>query len=267
MEIINDVSEIEKIKDNKIFGNPELNNSTIQFKGTNNILYCENNVKLTESIISFEGDNSLIYLSENIYPITLFVQNNSTVFIGKNNKIISKIIINIQENQNFIMGDDGIIGSGVNIRTSDGFGIYDCNTKNRINITESIFIGDHVWLDYASYISGGVKIGSGAIIGNHSYVPPQSKIPSNTYCLGNPAKITKNKVFFTKEYLGNNNPSETMLANSYKSNIFEYEFINNETLFINKINEILKQLNIEDRLKFIIKLLVKNKLKNRFFIK
>ena len=266
MEIIKDVSELEKIKDNTIIGIPQLNNSTIQFKGRNNILFCENNVELSNSIISFEGNNSLIYLSTNNYPITLFVQNNSTVFIGKNNKIISKIIINIQENQNFIMGDDGLIGSGVNIRSSDGFAIYNCKTKKRINFTESIYIGDHVWLDYSSYISGGVQIGSGAIIGNHSYVPPYSKIPSNTYSLGNPAKVIKKDIFFTKEYVGNYNPSETKHTTYYKSNVFEFEYTDKETLSIDKIDEILKDLTIEDRLNFIIKLFVRNKRKNRFFI-
>ena len=39
------------------------------------------------------------------------------------------ININVQEHQNLIIGDEGIIGSGTNIRTSDAHIVYDINTK------------------------------------------------------------------------------------------------------------------------------------------
>lgn len=267
MEIIKEISEIKNLSDNKIIGKPQLNNSTIRFEGTNNILYCENDLELDNALISFDGNNSIIYLSKGKYPVNLFIKSDSTIFIGKNNKIISKLIINIQENQNFIMGDDGLIGSGVNIRSSDGFPIYDLKTKKRININNSIFIGDHVWLDYSSHISGGVKIGSGSIIGNHSYIPPHARIPSNTLVRGNPGRIIKYNVFFTKEYIGNYNLSENKNTVTYKSNVYEYSIINNETLNLNKINQILTRLSLNDKLEFIIKLFVNNKRRNRFTIK
>lgn len=164
------------------------------------------------------------------------------------------------------MGDECIIGSGVIIRPSDGFPIYNLENKQRINFTESVFIGDHVWLDYSSYISGGVQIGSGAIIGKKSFVPPYTTIPSNTQVLGNPCKIINKNVFFTNEYVGNYTPNETKTTATYKSNIYSYNYVANETLYLTKINEILNQLSINDRLEFIIKLFVKNKHKNRFAI-
>lgn len=266
MEIIRKEDEITNLKNNKLIGNPKLNNSTITFNGDNNILFCEDNLELINSNISFNGNNSIIYLSYGKYPILLFVKSNSTIFIGRNNKIISKVIINIQENQNFIMGDECILGSGVIIRPSDGFPIYDLENKQRINFTESIFIGDHVWLDYSSYISGGVKIGSGAIIGKKSFVPPYTTIPSNTQVLGNPCKIINKNVFFTNEYVGNYTHNETKTTSTYKSNVYCYNYVPNETLFLTKINQILNQLSIDDRLEFIIKLFVKNKHKNRFTI-
>ena len=265
METVKILEDIKNLKNNKIIGKPKINNSNIIFKGYNNILFCEDNLELNNSTISFEGNNSIIYLSFGKYPITLIVRHNSTVFIGKDNKIISKVIINVQENQNFIMGDDGIIGSGVNIRLSDIFPIYNSKTKNRINFTKSVFIGDHVWLDFLSYLSGGVQIGSGAIIGNHAYIPPYSKIPSNSYVLGNPGKIINKNIFFTKENTSNYTPSETNNSSTYKSDVFIYK-TNEETLDLNKINMILNQLSSEDTLEFISKLFVKNKRKNRFSI-
>ena len=136
-----------------------------------------------------------------------------------------------------------------------------------INLAQSVFIGDHVWIGHLSYISRGVKIGSGAIIENDSFVPHNAKIKSNTLVVGNPVRIEKENVFFTKEFLGHHRSEDSLNSQEYKSNVFIYEFINQETLNMNQIDNILKDLSIEDRLEFIQKLFVRNKRKNRFTIK
>ena len=164
------------------------------------------------------------------------------------------------------MGDDGIIGSGVNIRSFDGFPIYDSMTKERINLSESIIIGDHVWIDHLSYITKGAQIGSGAIIGNHSFVAPSTRILSNTYVIGNPVQVEAENVFFTKEFTGIFNEEDTANSLNYPSDIYIYEFANKETLDLNHIDNILKDLIVEDRLEFVQKLFVRNKRKNRFTI-
>ena len=266
METVKNLEDINSLEINQVIGSPNLVNSQIIFKGYNNIIYCEDNVSLNNALVSFEGNNSLVYLSSGDYPINLYTRDNSTVYFGKDNKIISAVNINIQESQNFIMGDEGIIASGVNIRSFDGFPIYDSNSKQRINLSDSIIIGDHVWLDHLSYISKGVRIGSGAIVGNHSFVAPSTKILSNSYVLGNPVEVEEENVFFTRDFTGIFNEEDT--ANSLKnpSDIFIYEFVKNETLDLNYIDNLLKDLIIEDRLEFVQKLFVRNKRKNRFAI-
>lgn len=268
MEIVNSLEAIKNLKENKIKGSPNISNTTITFKGKNNILYCENNVNIINSTISFEGNNSLIYLSssKHNYPVILILNSNSTIFIGKDNVIYSPFNVGVQEYQNLIIGDDGIISSGVNIRTSDAHGVFSCESKKRINFSESVLIGDHVWLGHLAYISKGVSIGSGSVIGNSSFLHSSCKVPSNCYMLGNPATIVKKGVFFTKEFVGRYNNEDTLNCSFYKSNVFIYELVNKETLSFNQIDEILKSLNVEERLEFIIKLFVKNKRKNRFSI-
>ncbi len=266
METVKNLDDINSLEVNQVKGSPNLVNSQIIFKGYNNILYCESDVNINDSLISFEGNNSLVYLSRGNYPVNLYLRDNSTVYFGRDNKIISNVNINIQESQNFIMGDDGIIASGVNIRSFDGFPIYDSMTKERINLSDSIIIGDHVWLDHVSYISKGAQIGSGAIVGNHSYVAPSTKILSNTYVLGNPVQVVEEKVFFTKDFTGIFNEEDTANSLNYPSDIFIYEFVHKETLDLNNIDYILKDLIIEDRLEFVQKLFVRNKRKNRFTV-
>lgn len=270
METIKSIKDIEELKNNRIEGTPEIKNSKITFKGNNNILYCEGNVRIINANISFEGSNSIVYLSsaQNYqYSVNIIIYNESTFFIGRENNLSSPININIQENQNVIIGADCSISSGVNIRTSDIHPIYDNKTKKRINYAKSVFIGDHVWIGHLAYISRGSKIGSGAIIENYSFIPHNSRVFSNSLNVGNPAKIEKKEIFYVKDFLGYHRAEDSLKTEDYKSDVFIYEFVDKETLDLDKIDKILKSLSVEERLEFIQKLFVRNKRKNRFTIK
>ena len=80
-------------------------------------------------------------------------------------------------------------------------------------------------------------------------------------------QIVKDNVFFLNEFVGLFTPEETLNSKYYKSNVFIYDIVENETLNLDKIDEILKNLSIEDKLKFIQRLFVENKRRNRFSIK
>lgn len=269
METVKSHEDIANLEKNRIEGNPEINNSTITFKGVNNILYCEGNVKLVGAKFAFEGNNSIVYLSSALnsqYSFTLVIYNDSTFFIGKEGNLSSPININIQESQNVIIGAECSLSSGVNIRTADIHPIYDNQSKQRINYAKSVFIGDHVWIGHLSYISRGVKIGSGSIVENYSFLPHNAQVKSNSLVVGNPGRIERTNVFFTKEFLGYHKSEDSLNTQDYKSDVFIYEFVNKETLNLEQIDKILKNLSVEDRLEFIIKLFVRNKRKNRFTI-
>lgn len=269
METVKSQEDTVKLEKNRIEGNPEINNSTITFKGENNVLYCEGNVKLIGAKFAFEGSNSIVYLSSSLnsqYSFTLVIYNNSTFFIGREGNMSSPININIQESQNVVIGAECSLSSGVNIRTADIHPIYDNQSKERINHAKSVFIGDHVWIGHLAYISRGTQIGSGTIIENSSFIPHNVRIPSNSLVVGNPAKIERRDVFFTKEFLGHHRSEDSLNTQNYKSDVFIYEFVNNETLNMNQIDKILKDLDVNSRLEFIQKLFVRNKRKNRFTI-
>lgn len=269
METVKSLEDIGKLEKNRVTGNPEMNKSQITFKGDNNVLYCEGNVKLNNARFTFNGNNSIVYLSSAMnsqYSFNLVIYNDSTFFIGREGNMSSPININIQENQNVIIGAGVTISSGVNIRTADIYPIYDNKSKQRINFAKSVFIGDHVWIGHLAYISRGVKVGSGAIIENNSFIPHNAKVPSNSIVVGNPAKVERTNVFYTNDFLAHNRVEASLETKDYKSDVFIYEFINKETLDLNRIDEILKSLTVEDRLEFIQKLFVRNKCKNRFTI-
>lgn len=270
METVKSPDDIEKLEKNRITGNPEMNKSQITFKGDNNLLYCEGNVKLDNAKFTFNGNNSIVYLSSAMnsqYSFNLVIYNDSTFFIGREGNMSSPININIQENQNVIIGAGVTISSGVNIRTADIYPVYDNQTKERINYAKSVFIGDHVWIGHLAYISRGVNVGSGAIIENNSFVPHNAKIQSNSLVVGNPARIERTGVFYTNDFLAYNRAESSLESKEYKSDVFIYEFVNQETLDMDRIDQILKELDKYSRLEFIQKLFVRNKRANRFTIK
>ena len=243
-------------------------NSKISFAGKNNILYCEPNVNIVNSSIRFLGNNSLIYLSsnKNNYPLNVQIFQDSVIFIGKDNVLSAPVSMDVQEHQNLIIGDECIIGSNTTFKTSDGHIIYDANSKNRINHSKSICVGDHVWLGYQSYICKGTVIGSGAIIDNNSYVSSNSIISSNNLYSGNPLHLVKEDVFFTNEYTGNFTDEDSLNFNEYNSRLFIFSRNSNDLLDFNKIDEILKSFDVFKKIEFIQKLFIQNKKHNRFSI-
>ena len=268
MEAIKDINDRDNLRENKIIGNPKLSNSTIAFTGKNNILVCEDNINIVNSSIRFHGNDSVVYLgyTTSNYALDINVFQNSTVFIGKDNKLSPTLHINVQEHQNFIMGDDCIVGSNFNARTADAHIVYDVNTKKRINYSSSVFIGDHVWLAHQVYVEMGAKIGSGAIVNNNSHVYKNSILNSNNLYSGNPAQLVREDVFFTKEYTGNFTEEDTLSYDDYNSRLFIFGVDKSESLDLNKIDELISDLDPDKRVELIEKLFIKNKLHNRFSI-
>lgn len=267
MELVETIKDVDNLSENQIIGNFKIKNGRITFHGKNNILVFDNNININNAVFSFKGDNCLVYICSDLnsnFALDLF--HNSTVFIGKDAIMGNSIVFNIQEGQNLIIGDDCMIGYKVGIYTSDYYPIYSAKNKKRINFSNSVFIGDHVWIGRSVHISKGNKIGSGSIVSDESFLQSNQNIKSNVLISGNPGKIIEKDVFFTKDYVGSNKADDTLNSQKYISDVFIYNFTNQETLDLDKIDEILKKLSITDRLEFIQKLFIRNKRVNRFAI-
>lgn len=267
METITKEDQVENLVNNNVIGSFNLVNSKINFVGNNNILVFDNNINLMNAVLTFNGDNSLVYLRSDLGDsFRLLIYNNSTLYVGKDVLFGVGANVNVNESQNVIIGDDGVVGNHVKIFSSDYCPIYDSKTKSRKNFSKGIYVGDHVWLGRYTYISRGVKIGSGSIIGDNSFILPNFNVSSNCLVYGNPARIFDKDVFFTKDFVGNFKPDETLDSQYYKSDVFIFNFVNKETLNTDSIDRILQDLDVNSRVDFIKKLFVRNKRINRFFV-
>lgn len=180
---------------------PRMTNSTITFAdgARNNIIYCEDHVHLVNSSIQINGSNSVIFLGSSRYRylLTVSIHNGSVLHIGRNNAFTTNMHILLSEQKHCFIGDDGLFSIDVWIRNADPHLIYSCDTKQRLNPTRSVFIGDHVWLGQNARILKGTQIDSGSIVGGSSVVAGK-KIGANASWAGNPCKLIKSGIFWDR---------------------------------------------------------------------
>lgn len=254
-------------KNNQIMGfKPQLNNSRINFNGKNNRLICEENVILNKSNISFNGNNSVIYLSSNrnVYYLNISIFNNSACFIGENNYINGTLNLILSEEKHIFIGKNSIFSFGIWVRMADPHLIYDVDTKQRLNFTESIFLGDHVWVGQDALLLKGTQMGSGSIVGAKSLVS-NKKISSNTIWGGNPAKEIKSGVFFDSSSVHSYTEEDTINSISYQSNQWIFED-KGDVLNFDQIDSKLSNMDVDEKIEYLLEL-NKNDNPNRFYIK
>lgn len=256
--------------DNLIFVNAEksqLNNSKINFQGKNNILFIEDGVTLKNSTINFNRDSSVVYLGRNRhdYLLNCSVNNGNTVYIGQDCYINGTMNIIASEGKNVIIGDDGLFSFGIWVRTADPHLVYDVNTKERINYSQSVLVGDHVWLGQQSLVLKGTQIGSGSIIGGGTVVAGKRLI-SNAVYGGNPAKLIKEGVFFSGECVHGWTQEDTEKYAKMSTDKWIYKADREQQKFEDLDYELQVQKSADYRLEIIQKMLVDDKSKNRFYI-
>jgi len=169
----------------------------VVFKGVGKVV-C--NPKSSVSI----GAGSVIYT-----PITILGEGNE-VSIGENCillggitlkchrsvlKIGSKVTwgsvnLMMHESNTIIIGDDCMFSTNIFMDVSDMHSIYDLNTNMRINPSEPIVLGSHVWVGYGVTLLRGTTIANGSIVGAGSVVKGAFN-DADCIIAGNPGRVVK----------------------------------------------------------------------------
>jgi acetyltransferase-like isoleucine patch superfamily enzyme len=195
--------------------------NSFKLKGNNNILNTAGAI-LKQCSVQVDGNNNLISIDVGSYlqGVKIYLQGENlqlkigkSVFIGQGSVLwmentdglleigestsIEKVGIAVAEGKKIIIGKDCLISYEVDSRCSDSHAIFDKETKSRINFGEDIKIGGHVWLGAKSMILKGVCIGEGSVFGAASVVTKSVEV--NSVAVGNPAKIVKSNVIWTRD--------------------------------------------------------------------
>jgi len=100
-------------------------------------------------------------------------------------------------NGDLIIGKDCMFSSGICLQASDQHGLVDLKTGEIYNSNRTkTVIGDHVWLGRGSTVLHSLEIGNGAVLGVGAVA--FSDIPAFSVAIGNPARVIKKDVTWTR---------------------------------------------------------------------
>ncbi len=151
-----------------------ISNSQIRLKGNNNTLIIED-----DCIIK----NSKIYLTYG---------NNLTVTIGKGTSIEGAYLLP-DHGCSITVGKNCMFSTGIMIRTGDKHPIFDKDTGKKLNHSENISIGQHVWIGRDAVILKGSHINDGSVVGTKAIVTKKFT-EKNIILAGAPAKKIKENI-------------------------------------------------------------------------
>lgn len=247
MEAVKNIDDVSKLKDNIFLGSmPQITNSTINFTGKGNVIYCEENVKIEGSSISFPGDNGLLYLASlpehpRLIRINCAIHNNCVCYIGGNTYFnVPPVTMLCSEQKHIFIGANCLISRGIWMCSADPHLIYSISTKKRVNPSKSIFIGDNVWIGQNVLILKGTQIHSGSIVGGNS-VLANKKIMSNCSVAGNPAKVIAENIFWEDQCVHNWKDGQTKRSMTSENTDCIFSFDQNEYISFDEIDSVLSE--------------------------
>lgn len=172
-------------------------------------VYGDNNrIEFSESIygihnvmINIFGNNNLIQIGKDFATDGLsfsIEDDNNKIILGKNchggvNSELAAI-----EGTNIVLGDDCMLSANITVRTGDSHSVLNAQSRQRINHSKSVVIGEHVWIGNTVLIFKGTEIGSHSVVGGGSVVAGK-RFPKNCIIAGNPAKIIKENIDWCSE--------------------------------------------------------------------
>ena len=83
-----------------------------------------------------------------------------------------------------------MLSANITIRTGDSHSVLNASSRERINKSQSVLIGNHVWIGNTVLIFKGTQISDNSIVAGGSVVTGKS-FPKNCIVGGNPAKVIK----------------------------------------------------------------------------
>lgn len=193
-------NKIKGGRHNKIVSNGLLQGCKIVFVGKNNTVEIQNGAILRQCTFHISGNYNHIVFAQNSFAKLADLcteDDRNSIVIGQGTNLCGKIHLAAIEGTNIIIGKDCLFSSEIVFRTGDSHSILDLD-GNRINPSQDIVIGDHVWLGHRVLINKGVQIAKNNIVGTAAVVT--KSIPdTNSVIAGVPAKVVKKNIDWRAE--------------------------------------------------------------------
>ncbi|MCF3963891.1 acyltransferase [Streptomyces fuscigenes] len=218
--------KLERYKDdqgNEIVydGEPLETKIDIRIKGgSNNKLVIDPKADVKDLLVTFSGDNGLIEVGPTTKKraglrFELRCGHESRIRIGENVGCAGRAFISAVEGVSVTIGADVMFAKNIEVRGDDTHPIFDVRTEKRVNPSQSIVVGEHVWIAKHAVVMGGSTIGNGSVIGFRSIVT--SKIPNNCVAVGAPARVVRRDIAWERPEVVPRRPNEEYPRKGEKS--------------------------------------------------
>lgn len=167
----------------------------IHFSGNHNTVIVEDFSTLKNVSLYISGDNNTIHIGPWCYlnQAEFCTENaGNTIAIGEHTRIMGQTHLAAIEGTKITIGEDCLFSSDVHVRTGDSHSVLNLEGK-RINPSEDIVIGDHVWMGTKTTCLKGAVIPHHNIVGACALVTGKFEEP-NCALAGVPAKVVKREV-------------------------------------------------------------------------
>ena len=190
---------------NVSISNADAVNLTMHIQGTNNVVNInatkESRTSIANVHLDVVGTECMVTIDEGakIFNARIVVRGSKCrISIGNNTTLGSGMLVCMGGGNYVNIGSQCMLADNVDIWATDSHPIYNMDTREQINISKPIVIGNHVWLGKNVSILKGVNIGDNAIVGMNSTVTKDV----GTCCLaaGYPAKVLKERVTWERKF-------------------------------------------------------------------
>ena len=167
----------------------------IRISGSNNTVIVEDFSVLKDTAIHIHGNDNVIHIGKwcTLIHADLFIEDSGNrITLGEHTKILGRTHLASIEGTAIEIGKDCLFSSDVHFRTGDSHSILD-SSGCRINSSEDIVLGDHVWVGTKATCLKGTKVPGHSIVGACALVTGKFDKP-NCVIAGVPAKVVKTEV-------------------------------------------------------------------------
>lgn len=169
--------------------------------GTGNTLIVEDYARLINCRFHFDGTGNTVRIGKLCYcdHADFWIEDSgNTVSLGEHTYLAGEIQLAAMEGTAISIGRDCLFSSPVKIRTGDSHSLLQKSTGRRINPSQSVTIGNHVWVGTDTTILKGVTVPDGCVVGAGSLLCKTYENP-NCVLAGVPAKEVRQDVDWTIE--------------------------------------------------------------------
>lgn len=172
-----------------------LQKGNIRFSGSGNTVIIGDFSVLKGVSIYLYGDNNTVTIGSwcHLAETELYLEDSGNrITIGDHTKILGKTHLAAIEGTEIRIGSDCLFSSDVHFRTGDSHSVLDLSGR-RINASQDIELGDHVWVGTKVTCLKGAKVPSHSILGACALVTGKFDEP-NCALAGVPARVVKTGV-------------------------------------------------------------------------